>query len=676
MMITAPHPLSSSSPRDLAVWRALLDRPLPPRGSIEVECLLPGHDDSTPSMSISADGLWYCHACGRGGGDVRSLLVAVHGVSSATREYDRLLRAAPEDSAAAPSDAGSGVSPPRVEPAYLVALRRERQEIDAEARATEYLWGRGIPPFRLRDVASGVSGGAPVLEFALRRYDGAVTGKVVRALDDDGARYKTINLVKQKTRGVYATFDIASHQPTELVITEGVFDAISASLADYDAISLPQGAKSIKAARDEILELSQFAESVIIATDLDTAGEAAAQQILQLLSAIPNLRIRRLRAVRHGKDLNDTLRYFGAEAVREALDGAVAVRPQAAGWLEPPGWHFERDEPPQYFIDPVVTVGSKVLVVGLGETGKSMLLRAVAVAATAPTGASTAVGPFVVRGGHNVLWINEEVPPSYARQYFRRFQLGMGVGDLSRIHISSMSGFALDEGIWLDRLRSLLQKPGPWVVFVDSLRPVLGGVDELQGSRVSRLLTSLANALASADATCFIIAHEPKSASTPKQSIAGSLAPFNWADVSIRITRSRDESQINWTKNRNAPAPPPKSSFRIVDVGSDGLAVESVGVAGSVRGSGSAVKSGPLSPLAQQIRGLIPHLTGPLSRDSIRKALGQPHLRYDALGAALAELEDLGLVEKQEKGKQVFFYFAPPDSLRVPPYGGGDAGDR
>jgi 5S rRNA maturation endonuclease (ribonuclease M5) len=497
------------------------------------------------------------------------------------------------------------------------------------AQATEYLWGRGIPPFQLRDVEVVVRGGAPMLEFSIRRYDGVETGKVFRALGDDETRYKTTNHGKRRTKGVYATFDITSDQPRHLVITEGAFDAISASLAGYEAISLPLGAKHVKAATDELLELSQFSESVIIATDLDTAGESAAQEILRVLSVIPSLRIRRLRTLKHGKDLNDTLRFFGADAVREALEAAVPVRPLADGWLEPRDWRLEREEPPQYFIESVVTTGSKVLVVGLGETGKSMLLRAVAVAASAPAGVSTAVGPFVVRGGHNVLWINEEVPPHFARQYFRRIQVGMGVGDLSRVHISSMSGFVLDDGDWLNRMRSLLlREPGPWVVFIDSLRPVLGGVDELQGSRVARVLTSLANVLASVDATCFIIAHEAKSTSTPKQSIAGSLAPYNWADDSFRITRSGGESQITWTKNRNARSTPSKSSFRVVDVGSGGLAIETTGLSGTAGGSAGAVVSTSLSSLALEIKALIPQLPSLVSRDAVRKALGQPHLRY------------------------------------------------
>ena len=116
--------------------------------------------------------------------------------------------------------------------------------------------------------------------------------------------------------------------------------------------------------------------------------------------------------------------------------------------------------------------------------------------------------------------------------------------------------YRLGDKFWLSRIRRVIEASNrPLVIIIDSFRPVLGGVDENHGSAVIAVLKWLDRISKDRRVTWLIIAHEAKGKGTPKNAMAGSTAPYNWADVALRFSRSgRKKATISVTKGRNLGA--------------------------------------------------------------------------------------------------------------------------
>lgn len=118
-----------------------------------------------------------------------------------------------------------------------------------------------------------------------------------------------------------------------VVVTEGEWDALVAISLGWRAVSVPNGAPGkpsenpAEARRYEYLWRAQSAlnqvKQFILATDDDAAGHALRQDLIALFGPDRCSFVSSYGA--DCKDLNDTLRYYGIEAVAETLNAAKPV---------------------------------------------------------------------------------------------------------------------------------------------------------------------------------------------------------------------------------------------------------------------------------------------------------------------------------------------------------------
>lgn len=218
----------------------------------------------------------------------------------------------------------------RPDPARLDPLKRRLKAIkplsgsDAEA----YLASRGIPPELARRAKVKA---AP--EWAHWRADGdrleriGTDSRAVFPLYDRARNLVAINAraasetffepkqqtLGEKKRGLFATPGALEADP--LVITEAPIDALSLAACGVPAVALCGTDPP-----DWLRELAAF-RRVFLATDNDRAGDDGARKIAAALSLGSSCR--RLRP--QGKDWNEDLLAFGAEALAPALRAALGL---------------------------------------------------------------------------------------------------------------------------------------------------------------------------------------------------------------------------------------------------------------------------------------------------------------------------------------------------------------
>ena len=189
--------------------------------------------------------------------------------------------------------------------------------IMATTPAGRYLAGRGIP-IELA-AAAGVRGtavwyGRPAVLFPMRDWVGelvAITGRYL----DTGARPKARTGGALKL-GVFATVGALDADP--LVITEAPIDALSLAACGTPALALGGASWPVWMPRRCAFR------QVVIATDADPAGDAAAAKVFIAIQSF-GARVTRWRPAA-GKDWNAVLQAHGAQQLRAALD-AVGVDP-------------------------------------------------------------------------------------------------------------------------------------------------------------------------------------------------------------------------------------------------------------------------------------------------------------------------------------------------------------
>ena len=183
---------------------------------------------------------------------------------------------------------------------------------------------RGLEKRTLDSYGIGFKEGFIVYQY--RNKDGQHVAQKIRALEpgDDGKRLtQWRGSAKEATGFGQHLANPAKHK--SIVICEGELDAPSvyqAFAGKVAAVSVPNGAQSAgKFVRDHLDEFLKF-ESVVVCTDNDDPGNAAATQIMDLFQ--PG---KVKRAVLPCKDANATLTEMGSHVLKEAVEAAREVRP-------------------------------------------------------------------------------------------------------------------------------------------------------------------------------------------------------------------------------------------------------------------------------------------------------------------------------------------------------------
>lgn len=264
------------------------------------------------SLAINIDtGAYYCHRCRqRGGlrdprpGPTRSLRQD-YGPSRLRRAFS--LEKRPKASTTAPLERAEEIGVPIAQaPAGTDYLsRRGIPELLATAAAVRFspAWGAvaGLP--------SEEGSGWPAIVFPMRDEHGAFIAAHGRAIRGTG----------KLTRGPTSWTLFATEgalQTDTVAITEGPIDALSLALGALPAVAL------IGTNAPHWLRKHAFSRRVLIATDADDAGDAAAAAITRQLGSY-GATVERLRPAGGCKDWNDVLRLFGSEVLPTVVGAAM-----------------------------------------------------------------------------------------------------------------------------------------------------------------------------------------------------------------------------------------------------------------------------------------------------------------------------------------------------------------
>jgi hypothetical protein len=303
----------------------------------------PSHDGQTgrtPPVSIFSDRLgeqrWKCHACGAGGTAV-DLLMQTRGmtVREALGELARRTGTPPlapgRRPAARARPPGDGRNTaPATQQLINPFFRRTIPELDRYVQeCAEVLWrpegsaarrwlteSRGLPERVLRSNRVGVDLGAarqarPDGVPAVRRavvlpvlIDGEACFVQLRTLGTTPGFPKYLNSRESlapnpRLAAVGAAPPANEAVRAEILVTEGIFDALSAAIAGYRAVAFLSAGYPDRAAA---VALARLRGPLVVAFDPDPAGQAGARRLIQLLAA--NRRETALLRLTSG-DLND-----------------------------------------------------------------------------------------------------------------------------------------------------------------------------------------------------------------------------------------------------------------------------------------------------------------------------------------------------------------------------------
>jgi DNA primase catalytic core len=314
-------------------------------------------DGKTPSLSVLPErALWKCFGCGKGGDAIRfvelhdklgfreaviklggSATVAAHRTSKQAAKEKMTVRSAPKPA----------MPPPGQVKLLARVVDFYRRAFDEDPRGAEYLRGRGIKDrstyeaFRV-GLASGklretLPRDGEIIE-GLRSL-GVLTASgtelllgcvVVPLLDDQGAPVGLYGrkIVDGEPRHLYLpgprrglVVPQAARTMKELIVTEGILDAMALWDAGYTNLLPAWGVTGWTDAHRELIEREQVRE-LYICFDGDEAGREGAARLAD------ELRTKGLRSVvvplPEGQDVNDVVRTGGAGAVESLLRAADA----------------------------------------------------------------------------------------------------------------------------------------------------------------------------------------------------------------------------------------------------------------------------------------------------------------------------------------------------------------
>ncbi len=632
---------------------ATIGASLPPVGSMVVACINPDHPDDEPSMSVSAEGLFYCHGCGVKGDALKAVAV-VHDLDITTQFRVVLSKAwdlaAQDPGLTRPTRTEgrerSGTNGALPEPIAM------SQRIKLQAQAARYL----VRDRQLHDpwVTGGleleyaVRAGKPEVVFVGRSFvEPARRVRIARSLDPDAPKSARYRVLGKDATSVLVQFCDPPAEMDCIVITEGVIDALTALDADFFAVSLPSGARNVNKLATALDAAARAFDTIIIALDGDEAGHAGAEALAASLYGSGARQIRRVRYPNGMKDLNEVLVASGPDAVHELLDEAPLFLPRTApaSWLDAPEALLAEELPREFLVGDLIQEGDAVLVAGRGDTGKSMLTLDLAVALASGTGAT--FGHHPVHRDCHVVVVNEEMHAADLRTRARRLAKGRGISPeviSRRLRLGHSSGITLT-GPGFERLVQLCREEPRLVVIIDSLRPLLGDVPEVDNIATLKALRRLDPLRQGPGRHTFIIlAHEAKGISSRAewQTLAGSGASFNWADVVLRVVRKdrQPRSLLKMTKGRARKHGSENREFEVEDTSNGGLVLKWHDPPARTGSKGEFSES--------EVLGVLRSASGPMLRKAILRQLsgnGEAERGgYARLEPVLARLVEKGVV--------------------------------
>ena len=324
--------------------------------------LCPFHREKTPSFSVeSGKQIFYCFGCGKGGNVFQfiSLAEKLDYIESVKLLADRAKILLPE------SDDTEQAEKARLKQLILsinlLAARHYHDVLNSKKgeAAAEYLRKREISEQTARKFGLGyscdewddlyrylVSKGIDeehMLQSGLimrsskgRLYDRFkgrlifpifdVRGNVIafggRVMDNTLPKYVNSpeTVVYSKGKHLYALNYAKNTESKKLVVVEGYMDVISLHQSGIGNAVASLGT-ALTESQGRILK--KYAEEIVISYDADTAGQAATQRGLDLLSDIGcNVKVL---TVPDGKDPDEYIRKNGAEGFRKLVDSALSL---------------------------------------------------------------------------------------------------------------------------------------------------------------------------------------------------------------------------------------------------------------------------------------------------------------------------------------------------------------
>ena len=631
----------------------IIGQPLPLTGNILVQCIAPDHDDTEASMSVSPEALYHCHACGASG-DVITAAALVHHLD-AHADFARvtaICRQLAHQAGEIPTaDAAAPALPKNKNKDVVRATGSDRVKV--EAAAHRYLIDeRGIDAELVQALRLDplLIGGVPAIGFVACSADTASLIRIARVLGPLTSKSARYRMLEGDTSSSLVQLCAPFDGDGVGLITEGLIDALTALDAGTYAVSLAGGAANLKKLGPALRALAQRLSTVIIATDGDEAGHKAADELARGLYAGGARDLRRIDYPPGSKDLNEVGLKFGRGRVCELIAAARPFLPAVAPehWLDPVDALTKEPPPREYIVFDTIQVGHRVIVAGRGDTGKSLLTADLAVAVAEGLGSFFAGGEILTTP--KVVIINEEMDPDDVRRRLRALAVGRGVPPevlAERVRVGHHTGITLT-GPGFAKLEQLCREEPALLIIIDSLRPLLGEVNEIDNGATLRALNKITALQQLGKHTFVIIAHESKGPRERAawQTLAGSGAIFNWADTVLRVERkNREEKSIlSFSKGRHRKAQEAEGardgaqSFEIIDR-DGGLVVE---------WSAYAPKKKSAAPAAaftdDEVEAVL--TTEPVNRKSIFAALGVPVPRpadYAAMDGVLARLTESGV---------------------------------
>ena len=329
-------------------------------------CPEPGHRQTgrTPPVTVfvgrAGEQRWFCHGCGNGGTAV-DLVMQVRDVTAREALEELAARVGLADKGArvgrGHDERGRAVlvpaySTPRVVPEVERYVEQCAAALWTPAGEPVRRWlveARGLPDEVLRVNRVGVDLGrrrqwrpmgvpevdvAAVLPVLVR---GGACYAQLRLLNGRGPKYLGLSSdqFENPRLGIYrpAPGSDDSKRRPEVIVTEGIIDALSAASAGYSAVAL-LGAKYAGAVT--AIPLARLPRPLVIAFDPDSAGEQATRRMVQFLRARRcDPSVMRLA----DGDLNDHLLRSGDWPVELAarVEHATFRRPTGAGLVRDVG---------------------------------------------------------------------------------------------------------------------------------------------------------------------------------------------------------------------------------------------------------------------------------------------------------------------------------------------------
>lgn len=256
----------------------------------------PFHDDSTPSMSVSEEGLFYCFGCGVKG-DYVSYLMMRSGISfpDAIKEIEKMTGVE-----LLPSN---GNGPGNIEKINSLAADFYHDSLDGETIL--YLSERGINEESIEKFRLGLANGglrdylsqkgyslqdmqkAGLLDSKYRDFfwkrlvipitsHGKVMGFSGRAFGDGKPKYKNSpeNALFKKSSILYGMDKVDKRRAKEngLVLVEGYFDVIALHQAGVDTVAL-MGTSTLT--DEQLVQIRRVTDTVYLCFDNDPPGRKA-----------------------------------------------------------------------------------------------------------------------------------------------------------------------------------------------------------------------------------------------------------------------------------------------------------------------------------------------------------------------------------------------------------------